>query len=779
MGNNWLGLGVITNPFDPTGASSTTTFDKSILSTKTSTLIINQSARNFLGSTPITQKLSEESKSTSNRLTNLTTSPFNISKNSFSFLGGKNSAVTMVPDSNPLVFSKESGPGTNETLFIEFHLDALPFYNFWVEDETTNDNDSIGDRKLSDVPRFIKVVWDSAPEIKSREIEVNNKKIRFKLTNAKKIISSGIMGNDYKPDHLQPDNFSLIGKSLSNSTLNGPIINAVIEIPEVDNGIDILNDIIDPSDTIEEDLFLTHPDLKGINLSELRLNVFQPDDAIFNTSTNFGRGTSISNDLSDVKESVLMSGKMDVIKPTNSNKYLQIRSIDPELPTIQLKSRVPQKLNSGDEQDLDFVKKISDNINTSKITNSTFIRTKFINSGITGINNQSRLDSISKPEHAETMISINSFLPQLELLSQLRLTEIQGDIDEVLSKIPNFPAPNGINEVEYIGYQIEKSRMKNGKFELVEVLDVPDRESNEFYDSKIIYGETYRYRIRSIVRWARAPKNAGLFSPTTNSHTTPTLPLICSYFHSEWSAPYAQATILDMTPPDPPDELNVIPQSHKKRIMITMKIPRNPQHDITRMHLYRKLKDENGNDLTNWVPIRTELPFRNNLVLDYDVDFFEENKIQYVYAAVCDSLHNEQSLLSEQYSAKLCKDWRVIGEYNVEFISNAGVRRDNFGSFSTKPVWRHKSEVKITQSEENLDSLNFVVSNRDTYTNRSYDDQTYLMRVESLDTGETDDIYIEVGYNNVKTETVKSATPISQLKRKFLDRRLPFFGRLF
>src|SRR3990167_122908 len=64
----------------------------------------------------------------------------------------------------PQVLSRPSAAAPYETLFHEFDFEAIPFYNFWTDDEEDH-AEQRGERKLDEIPRFIKLVWRQAPDL--------------------------------------------------------------------------------------------------------------------------------------------------------------------------------------------------------------------------------------------------------------------------------------------------------------------------------------------------------------------------------------------------------------------------------------------------------------------------------------------------------------------------------------------------------------------------------------------------------------------------------------
>lgn len=79
-------------------------------------------------------------------------------------------------------------------------------------------------------------------------------------------------------------------------------------------------------------------------------------------------------------------------------------------------------------------------------------------------------------------------------LASLRLPE-QG--------APSFLSIPEFRGIDYVGYVIEKERLdpSNGSWKRLSEYHIIGSQSNSFKDSRVAYGQTYRYRIRSVVKF--------------------------------------------------------------------------------------------------------------------------------------------------------------------------------------------------------------------------------------------------------------------------------------
>jgi len=411
---------------------------------------------------------------------------------------------------------------------------------------------------------------------------------------------------------------------------------------------------------------------------------------------------------------------------------------------------------------LDLAELISQPDNVSEMKTSSQIKVKFIDSSLGGLVDQQKINLMASPHHIEMMTAIAPMLPKLEILSRTNFNHAPRYINP-----PSLPSPK-VKPLEYIGYIIEKYKQAaSGLFLKVEEIDIPVRDSDFYIDTKVLYGAVYRYRIKAVLRWTR-PKDHEISGPDQTlelkfgSNTTPLSTHKSSYFTSEWSHAWAHGTCIDDQPPSPPDELTVRPESAKKQVVITFKLPDNPQRDILKMRLYKKFQSDDGHDISDWMQVTESeaqdrgIDFAPQNVIYYDkqVDFFQKSHIKVIYAAQCISRHGEDSTLSEQLGAKLNEDYRTRGEFPVEFHSSPGVRLDYHGSFSTYPHKVTKTEVVIVPPQTKIGKAPgvgaVIFSGRNTMGNMTLEDKFYMARVQSLDTGEVLDIPFKTQFRNIQ-----------------------------
>lgn len=652
----------------------------------------------------------------------------------------------------PKVFSKDSGPASFETLFHDFDLIAFPVFNFWTPDETTNDKDELGDRKLEDVPRYVRLSWKIAPElhspgekVKPKDVSVrSNQPVFFGHSQKPEINAAG--GVTFSLPHLKPDDFSLVKTFLSNGFVSPGALETIVEIPSIDP-------IASSGNRIDEDTFLTDPRFAGMSLPEINSQLDRLKDGI---------SPSLSPVQSDFSPSIeqqktdIFDGKFSFSQGFSSE--ISLKGVHASSPALGIDSLSAESIRPSFS---DPLKDISDGAVVPPTNKSSFSKVKFFDTSIGGLVDQQRINLMSAPEHVEVLAALAPSLGNLETFSRTGIFDINQQ-----KEFPSLPSPN-VNPLEYIGYVIEKyKRSTTGAFLKVEEIDITSREINSYVDTKVLYGETYRYRIRALLRWTR-PSNLGIFGidgstqPTFSSPTGPTAPFKSSYFSSEWNQKWAYGTCVDTQPPPPPDEITVRPESSRKRIVVTMKFPDDSQKDILKMRLLRKFKDENGKDISNWEYISQggvvrDFPPRNSIYFDENVDFFQNSKVKVVYAAQTISRHGEISCLSEQIAARLNAKFKTHGEYPNEFISCAGVRIEYYGSFSTNPRTISYAEMVIDVGADN--SRDLVISGRDSFGNIALDSGKYVLRAQSLETGEVVDVPFSASFSLVQDRIIVQTT---------------------
>ncbi len=652
-----------------------------------------------------------------------------------------------------------------DTLFDSFRFEAIPFYNFWTSDESTAIGDSRGDRKLNEVPRFIKLVWDIAIDLptftgfNSRD-KSKNHYIPVKFgSEAKKGRSATLKGLQFSPLHLQPAGFSLVCRSLANGFLGPGIINTVLELPF--DAVKSLrtNMLSSRLHDIDEDAFLTHPSTRGISVHDVRANIHQVTDGILGGSRlSVMRMTKGE----ESERSSFFDGKFSVsdsAREGDNRGFIHVRDLSSS-PSISFTTRTAvSQQSSTPDQVVEMAKGVASPEVFTESRESVFTKASFIRPSISGLVSEDRVKSARRPEHAENIMSIARFLPNLEVLAQSGLQERQRRQD-----IPSFSSPPGLPALEYVGYIIEKYRKNaGGTFELMEQIEIPSRVVTEYYDTRVRYGELYRYRIRCVIRWTREAEvestgRSKNFFGFKGSQTQAILSDKSSYFGSEWGKGWTYASVIDTVPPPPPDELTVRPNSSKGRVEISIRLPDDSQKDIRTLRLLRKIRDVQNRDLSDWEQVGRDFGAMNVLYYDDDIqldaDGVPDQNFKYVYTGITISKHDEISFLSEQLSARLNPDYRLWGEFPVEFVSCAGVRQEHVGSFAVHPVKRVREEVVVQVprfgDDETEPKVAIGLEGRESKGNSALEDAKYVVRIESLDTGEKKEYDLRVTFENQK-----------------------------
>jgi len=357
----------------------------------------------------------------------------------------------------PQVYSAESGPAPFETLFNDFEIEAFPFYNFWTPDELTNDRDERGNRKIEDIPRFIKVTWNSAPNLPDPEERVIPKPmdvrpiqpILFSHENIRPNVFT-LKGISFTPEHLQPSGFTLIKGIIGNGYLAPGVLETIVEMPLHNTGIESHRTFAntDPIHHFDEDMFLTHPDMQGISVHELKSQINQLTNGIANMSTPTPPG--VSTNLTGRKAN-LVDGKYMMSKAIEPGGFMQLTSIHPSSPSISLKSKTAKSDRKGPVDNvIELAKIISQPLSVSNMKSTAQVKVKFSDPSIGGLVDPSKINLMSLPHHVEMMSAIAPQLPQLEMLSRTNFKNLPRQINP-----PSLPSPK-MKPLEYIGYIIEK-----------------------------------------------------------------------------------------------------------------------------------------------------------------------------------------------------------------------------------------------------------------------------------------------------------------------------------
>lgn len=277
---------------------------------------------------------------------------------------------------------------------------------------------------------------------------------------------------------------------------------------------------------------------------------------------------------------------------------------------------------------------------------------------------------------------------------------------------------------EYIGYIILKERVDpiTEEVEVIDIIAIPRRTQTSYTDWKVAYGETYRYKIRSIYRFVN---NHGLsmYEDTDALLSRRTAALTFDgglavrsvyYFDSPFSDP-AQIDALEFVRPDPPSDFQIYPNSKKRQIFITWS-QKAQNKDVDGFNIYRKQKNK------NFIRLNQDLlSIRNNYFFDNNVDFDEE----YIYAIQSVDVHNNSSKLSLQLIAQITSGVRenlspILCEKKIKFYTFQGLELNE-----------NPQEIKNTEIIRFLKQITVVSNPLFRNTNEA---TTFLLKIKSLDT---------------------------------------------
>lgn len=595
--------------------------------------------------------------------------------------------------------SKKSSEAMYATLFNEFDLRAEPVFNFWTEDELFDETNKPY-VDLNELPRFIKLTWKTAPLGRLHVDQEPTTKTH------KRSINFGKKNKKWKNGLVfdTTKNFTRIKTMLGNGELSPGTIGAVVTKASSNEDENLI---------VDEQEYLTSE--SNIDLQDLQ-------------ARNFIRN-----------EGALQNSKSNNVKFFNNKMHVKLS----ENMTIQ----------SSIGKD-----------NSIKLKENNKMNVFFNDPAITGLVNAARVRKITSPEQANNILAISPYMQNLMAMSH---------IDDFIPKkkdLPGIPAVEEDVGVEYEGYVIEKYKQNiDGTFKLIEEIDINDPKIGEYIDVKVAYGTIYKYRMKSIVRWTRESKvnhNGTIFEKMLNERFSKTSAMAThqsSFFASEWSKQWENAIVLDMIPPVWPDEFTVMPQSFKKRVALSWKLPLNDQQDIQYYIIYRKIISTSGEGFGGWEKLNAVFGDVNALYYDYDVDFSQKNNLEYVYAVQTVSKHGEYSKLSEQLAVKLNADAGSIGEYPIRFVSQAGVDIDDIGIFSKLPIKDNKNQIFAKDK--------ILLMLRENITKKPFLNKTYCIRIESTATAEKKDIYLNVTYDNVIPKLEVTKTENKEQKAQVIDQK--------
>jgi hypothetical protein len=719
------------------------------------------------------------------------------------------------------VLSQESGIAPFETLFHEFDLAALPHYNFWEKDEETSTHVR-GAQDPDDLPRYIHLYWTKAPTVPDpnqyQKLGLAGAGDPSTYTSIAALPAFGLGSNSavgvtaggisFTPEYLQPSHFPQSTQIVSNGQVFAGMLEAVVSQATST----LVVPMAPSSSLVDEDQYLSdYTTWEGIPFSEFNATLWRRNSTLYGVQQMLGN-LNLSP-AGNLLFQGLFQGQFGI--SPSLNQVMNIQSVSPNAATISV---FAQTAVADREQPVPRILELADPLLSAPVPSdkTQSIKVKFIHTNILGMMTSSRISTVTQAHEGE---SIAALAPLAGNLAVYAAAGVQSQPRHIQTQ--TVPAPATIRALQYIGYVIEKWELIDGSYELNDIIYIPGVDFTDYVDAAIKYGSSYRYRIKTILQWCR---ERGLdilgVDPTTNpspgSQINSLTPNDISYFESEWGADWAYAQVIDREPPDPPDELIVQPNSIPDPttglpyVIISFRIPYNPQRDISSMTLFRKVQDASGNDMTGWVQMQefkqtlsdssrqgskgqyaksyqheqddiTGRKFgaaTNNQVAtpviygpvnarfeDHNVTYWgTASSYRYVYAAMTYNRHGEESVLSDQLGVRLNPNWKKAGEFPVDFVSCAGINMDlDVGLFNTYPERRLRSEI-IFKADLKSDTPGVVsVEGQQRRAAKLIQGANYILRVESLDVGQHIDVPVTLTLQNlpalVNTQSLPPLVP--------------------
>jgi hypothetical protein len=344
---------------------------------------------------------------------------------------------------------------------------------------------------------------------------------------------------------------------------------------------------------------------------------------------------------------------------------------------------------------------------------------------------------VSIPGITSQMASAFAGSPRLSFLADSAFASSSGSFTpEALS---NFRTINrgeiahdllAVKTSRYIGYVIEKYRISENltELELVDIVSIPDIDTLEYIDSKIAYGEVYRYAIRTVFRFVNSENLPMFFDSDSLLNQTQTKKYIDgsqtvnlkkTYYYDSESSVAVEETIVENRRPDPPTSVKGFANSKDGKIFLTWS-QKNSNRDVVGFNVYRKRESD-----TNFTKMNSELlGVRENFYPDFEI----EKDVKYVYAVESVDVHGNFSKLSIQLILQI----KTITNYDF-LISEEKQRVFETEGFELNET-RQKEETELILVRNKLKiNVNPLFKTFD-------DNNIFVVKVTSLDTGESKQI---------------------------------------
>ncbi len=367
-------------------------------------------------------------------------------------------------------------------------------------------------------------------------------------------------------------------------------------------------------------------------------------------------------------------------------------------------------------------------------TQSLRTRANFIDPSITGATHPNRIAAATDHLHLASLGAISKLAAGLEVIS-----EFNQDVP-IRNPPPTFPAPADTPTLSYVGYVIERHELdQSGSMILSRTIDINDPMTKTVVDRQVRYGVKYAYRMRSVVQWTH-PSDVGfrgqsaldrlpVFNPAD-----PTPNKQASFYSGDWSD-WSRVQVIDDRPPEPPDELTIMPISRRGVIRVVWKMPEDRRLDIMSLRLLRATSV--ACIMTDWRMLGEFVP-GNGAFNDTDVLPIEEAATSYVYSMYSVSFHGLISVLSEQIEARITTKSKYREDEPLRQVRQRGA----------DPM-EHASGRQRANHEPLLARRSASFYCRGAKSGHPLFNRSYVVEVQSISTGDKAEVTLSVDSTDV------------------------------
>src|SRR3990167_1380673 len=280
--------------------------------------------------------------------------------------------------------------------------------------------------------------------------------------------------------------------------------------------------------------------------------------------------------------------------------------------------------------------------------------------------------------------------------------------------------------LDYMGYIIEKERLDDttNKWIKIDEYKIIGPDANIFKDTRLAFGNAYRYRIRSVSRYTVKKHTIGFFGSPSKTYYT-------SFYYESRKSDWVYINTQDSALPNYPEAIDITVNSYEKLVRISWLKPLDRENLLRSYNVYRR---EKIGDRWKKLAVLNE---KDNLFTDTKVEIGKK----YIYSLSSNNLHGIESFLSFQVQVELNGNIKIEKkEKPLVFISGPGLKPTEV--FDTIKSFTRKVENIIARKNISLSPAKKL----------DEDEKILLLKIKSLDTHETQELRVVLKNLNIGNE---------------------------